>query len=142
MNLAVAILAAIGSLCAAVGSGLQAREDLNAYRFLLDELGIPRVAQSVREYVGNFLALMGPAKANQHPIGRANPELQRRIAEGVAAVDDAGRTLGTDWKYVREQARTSTAALALKRKAIYWFLILLGSLALLAAAMVALVANV
>lgn len=142
MALAVAILAMAGSLCAAVGSGLQAREDFTGFRAVLEELGVPRASTSLKHYLGAFISLMPAAKVRrEHPrIARANPEFEAKFAALTEATNEAWDTLNEEWRFVRQRARDDERARTLKRKAMYWSLILLGSLALFAAALVAMFA--
>lgn len=131
----------VGALFAAVGSGLQARDDFAGYRSVLDELGVPTVRASLKLYVAHFISLMPAAKIQRdHPhIARANPEFQAKLQDLTRATNDAGTTLMEDFRTLRQKARGDERASAFKRKAMYWSLILFGSLALFAAALVALI---
>jgi hypothetical protein len=136
----VAVLAMTGSLFAVVGSGLQAVDDFRGYRAVMEELGLPTLGSLLLGYLANFVATMPLAKtAHYNPrSAAANPNSQVLLKERVEGTNKAGTLFMAHLRKIRQKARQDERAARLKRKAVYWSLILLGSLVLLSAALVAL----
>lgn len=142
MSVVVDCLASSGSLLAAAGSAFRVKEELGQYHTLLQELGIDQVRASLREYVGRFLQLMATVSMiPRGPTGRPRPIFKAMVQDTLdaqaAEANRAGAALLADARAVRLKARHEKA-LPLKRKAVYWFLILVASVLLLSASLVAL----
>jgi hypothetical protein len=140
VGLAVAVLATTGSLFGVVGSGFQAIDDFRGYRAVMEGLGLPTLGTLLLDYLANFGATMPLAKTarNNSRAVVANRDFEALLEKRVEGIDKAGASFMAHLREVRQKAREDERAVRLKRKAVYWSLILLGSLVLLAAALLAL----